>query len=315
VLPDELGRYGDAVPLLDRVLEYVEEHDLEGYVLSALGARARVRFERGEWAGALADADAVLERGGRRGVNAVLPLVVRGRVLSARGQDGARQELDDAAREAEPLGDVQYLAPVVEALSEHHLLEGDADRAAEEARRGLALATSVHGQPVVLGRLAHRLWRAGGEVPADLAIAAPFRALVDGDWAGAARLWSDLGAPYPRAEALAHGDRAAAVEALRVLDGLGAVRVAAEVRARMRRRGLVPVPRGPAAATRAHPAGLTAREVEVLGLLRGGATNTEIAGRLVLSVRTVDHHVSAILAKLGSSSRGEAVEHAGRLGI
>ena len=53
----------------------------------------------------------------------------------------------------------------------------------------------------------------------------------------------------------------------------------------------------------------------MLGLLAAGLSNTEIAARLVLSKRTVDIHVSAILRKLGASTRSEAVEHAARLGL
>jgi DNA-binding CsgD family transcriptional regulator len=73
---------------------------------------------------------------------------------------------------------------------------------------------------------------------------------------------------------------------------------------------------GPAAldcATGAH--GLTKRELEVLGLLSAGQTNREIAAGLVLSVRTVDRHVSNIYAKLGVSSRAAAASHAHRHGI
>jgi DNA-binding NarL/FixJ family response regulator len=72
----------------------------------------------------------------------------------------------------------------------------------------------------------------------------------------------------------------------------------------------VPTPRGRRATTKAHPAGLTAREAEVLEVLREGHTNAEIAERLFLSPRTVDHHVSSILAKLGVSSRAAAAEAA-----
>ena len=75
------------------------------------------------------------------------------------------------------------------------------------------------------------------------------------------------------------------------------------------------VPRGQAASTRENPAGLTQRQANVLALVEAGCSNAEIAERLVVSVRTVDHHVSAILGKLGVSSRQEVGAAARRLGV
>jgi DNA-binding NarL/FixJ family response regulator len=86
------------------------------------------------------------------------------------------------------------------------------------------------------------------------------------------------------------------------------------VRERLRAMG-ARVPRGPRAATRANPAGLTERQLAVLDLLREGMTNAEIADRLVVSVRTVDHHVAAVLSKLGVQSRREAAAAAQKLGV
>jgi DNA-binding NarL/FixJ family response regulator len=99
-----------------------------------------------------------------------------------------------------------------------------------------------------------------------------------------------------------------------VLDGLGAEPAVARVRERLRASG-APVPRGPRAQTRANPAGLTARQLAVLRLLREGKTNAEIAEELVLSVRTVDNHVAAVLSKLGVHSRREAAAAAQELGV
>jgi DNA-binding NarL/FixJ family response regulator len=62
--------------------------------------------------------------------------------------------------------------------------------------------------------------------------------------------------------------------------------------------------------TRRHPLGLTPRQEEVLSLLADVLTNAEIADRLVVSVRTVDHHVSTVLQKLGVSTRREAAKQA-----
>jgi DNA-binding CsgD family transcriptional regulator len=79
-------------------------------------------------------------------------------------------------------------------------------------------------------------------------------------------------------------------------------------------RGLT-VPRGPRPTSRANPAGLTAREIEVLQLLVDGLSYAEIAGRLILSEKTIGHHISAILRKLGEPTRARAVAAAVRLGI
>jgi DNA-binding NarL/FixJ family response regulator len=91
--------------------------------------------------------------------------------------------------------------------------------------------------------------------------------------------------------------------------------VAARVRARLRELGVTSPPRGRSISTRANPAGLTDRQLDVLGLLVEGLSNADIAARLVISIRTADHHVSAILGKLDVRSRGEAVAAARRLGL
>jgi DNA-binding NarL/FixJ family response regulator len=118
----------------------------------------------------------------------------------------------------------------------------------------------------------------------------------------AALAWYDSGT--------AHGLR----EAFRRFQALGAVAAADATRRQMRRLGVRPVPTGPRTATQTHPLGLTRREAEILGLLSAAHSNAEIAKQLVLSERTVEHHVSAVLAKLGVRSRSDATRKAARIG-
>jgi DNA-binding NarL/FixJ family response regulator len=131
--------------------------------------------------------------------------------------------------------------------------------------------------------------------------------------ASAAQAWRDIGCPYETALALADGDDDQVVlSAVEELERQGARPAARIVARRLRERG---VPRGPRPRTRENPAGLTARELEVLALLAEGLRNAQIAQRLVVSEKTVGHHVSAVLRKLDVRTRGEAGAKAVRLGL
>jgi DNA-binding CsgD family transcriptional regulator len=197
-------------------------------------------------------------------------------------------------------------APAAAARAEAAWLEGDRDAVAEATDGVLPLALErkwglLAGDLIVWRR------RAGldYELPAD--VAEPYALQLAGEWARAAERWRELGCPYEAALALADADEEAPLRrALDELERLGARPAADVVARRLRELGVRRLPRRPRRATAANPAGLTARELEVLGLLAGDLRNAEIAARLHISEHTVDHHVSAILTKLDVRSRREA---------
>jgi DNA-binding CsgD family transcriptional regulator len=166
------------------------------------------------------------------------------------------------------------------------------------------------------GEVLRYLRRAGEAVKPFPGCPPALAAGIIGDWATAAALWRQAGNPYEQALELTESpERAVALEGLRILDGLDAAATAALVRRRLQRRGIQGLPRGPRATTRANPGRLTDRQLDVLALLAEGRTNSEIAARLYVSRRTVDNHVAAVLARLGVSSRHEAVAAASGLGV
>jgi DNA-binding CsgD family transcriptional regulator len=199
------------------------------------------------------------------------------------------------------------------ARAEHDWLDSDLAGAAAAARGAYELAAERE-DPWARGELAYWLWRAGEPVATHEPLAEPYARAIAGDWRGAAAAWEALGFPYERAEALADADdESARVEALTAYDALGAVRAASHLRRRLRADGVRRIPRGPRPASRAGLGGLTPRETEVLDLIAQGATNAEIARTLMITPKTVDHHVSSVLGKLGVSSRREAAAAAARL--
>jgi DNA-binding CsgD family transcriptional regulator len=142
---------------------------------------------------------------------------------------------------------------------------------------------------------------------------------IDGDFAGGAAAWRELGCPYEEACALAFSDDPDLVHrATATFERLGAGPALTIARHRLRALGVRDLPaqrRGPRASTSANPAGLTRREAEVLALVSAGLRNAEIAERLYLTPKTVSHHLSAIYAKLGVATRTQAAQAATRLGI
>jgi DNA-binding CsgD family transcriptional regulator len=239
----------------------------------------------------------------------IAAMVVLARIRSRRRDPEVWPLLDEAHGLAAATGELQYTGLVAAARAEAHWLSGDSHLVADDVQEQFQLALALK-DPWYVGELGWWLWRAGElEEPPDGAIR-PFALQIAGDWEAAAAEWAEHGFPYEAAMALVDSphvkDLRSAVETFGRLGAVGAREFAGQ---RLRQLGAV-VPRGPRRSTRSHPAGLTTREVEVLDMVQSGLTDAEIAKVLFISTRTVNHHVSAILTKLGVGSRTEAAERA-----
>jgi len=287
-------------------LAYAAERDLDSLLPAWY---ARWLLLRGDWSKAAETARAILTRTPWPH-SRVISLEALGLVRARRGDPDAWNVLDEALSVGQRIGEVQRLAPVHAARAEAAWLAGHTDTLQTEARAGFALAESIR-DPWFLAEFGYWLWRLGElSSPPPLA-RGPFALQVTGDWA-AADEWRAAGCPYETAMACMEGDAAAVREALNVFERLGAKPAAELARRRLREFGVGSPPRGPRPSTRANPAGLTVREREILDLIAEGLHNAEIAERLTLSPRTVDHHVAAVLAKLGVRSRTQAAQYATR---
>jgi DNA-binding CsgD family transcriptional regulator/tetratricopeptide (TPR) repeat protein len=298
---------------LDQALSYCAERDLDASELHVIGWLALTRLDSGHWREATDAAEEVLRRALANPIPRVDALTALGRVRARRGDPEVQAPLDEALALAAPTGE-QRLARVAAARAEAAWLTRTGD-VAVETDRARSVAREI-GNPWEIGELACWRWRAGIDEQIPTRVAEPYALQMAGEWERAAQLWTLRSCPYEAALALADADDENALrQALAELQRMGATPAAAIVARRLRERGARGVRRGPRAQTQENPAGLTARELEVVALLAEGLPNAEIAERLVVSKKTVDHHVSAILRKLGVRTRGEAAAEASRLGL
>ena len=302
-----------AFEFLNEGIRYSQEHDLDTWGRYMRSWRSRAWLDIGRWDEAASEVDALLAHPGTA-PSRLTALVVLGLVRARRGDPGVWPPLDEAAVIAKESDELQRKAPVAAARLEAAWLAGDPEPEIGPARAALAEAEDVC-DVWATGGLAVVLRRVGRPEGRPRTAAGLFGVELAGSVVEAARRWDTMGYPYDAAMALAGSEQEAELLAAHErLTDLGAS-AAADMVARTLRDLGYRLPRGPRPATRANPAGLTARELEVLGLVGEGLRNREIAARLIVSTRTVDHHVSSILNKLGVQTRVEAIDVARAMGV
>lgn len=310
----EARLYDVALPTLDRAVVLDLKLDADATLTYARSWQARIAFEQGRWDDAVSIAELVDRTTDlREGIAHITALSALGRVRVRRGDPGGASLLERMAMVARG-HEVQHGWNAVCGLVEYHWLAGHTDGGAEELKHAYGRALDTDS-PWGRGELGFWMWRIGLiDGPPDNA-AGPFALQMAGDWEAAAGKWREFGCPYEVAMALADGPAEAQLEALDILDGLGARPLGDRIRNSLRSLGVDNLPPRPTERTLANPARLTDRQVEVLALIAEGYGNDEIADRLYISKKTVEHHVSAIYARLGVTTRAEAARAAHRLGV
>jgi DNA-binding CsgD family transcriptional regulator/tetratricopeptide (TPR) repeat protein len=292
---------------------FCDEHDVLASSRYLLAMKSWIELERGRWDDAAETASRVLSL--RCTLSCVQAGIVIALLRARRGDPDPWTPLAEAEPAVEGTGQLWWRWQLSAAKAEAAWLEDNPETIDDATEAAYRLAVKRRS-PWAIAELAWWRSRAGIQERVPDEAGGPFLLQLRGNWPEAARAWEATGCVYEHAVALTEvEDEACRRRGLEELNRLGARPAALIAARRLRARGVRGLPRGPRATTRSNPLGLTAREQEVLVLLAAGLSNGGVADRLVVSTRTVDHHVSAILRKLGVRTRGEAVARARELGL
>ncbi len=309
-----LKNYREAENFFDQGIRYCEERDLDAWSLYMLAWVARLKLETGHWKEACNIAEGLLKNEAQTPIIRIIVLVVVATIQMRRGEDDALGQLMEARKMASESMESQRILPVLSALLEYEWITGSAvldDKTLDVAKARIAGSETIFGNRefVFWLRKARKQNLTLKNIQDGYYIDNTESALT------AAAFWERNGSPYEEALALFEASDESKRKAIAIVQQLGATAVYERMKFEMRRSGIKKIPRGIRKATQSNPEFLTDRELDVLRLLQEGLHNKEIAARLFISAKTVDHHISAILYKLEVNSRTKAVHEAEKLGI
>ena len=307
--------YAPAVKHLEEGIQYCEDRDLNSWKAYMSSWLARVYLETGKWDEAFANADMLLKYENQPSIVRITALVIAALIKLRRGEDDVvLSYLREAKTKAFETMEVQRIQPVINALLEFEWLSGKELIESDELKKaGEVIEASKKGFEI--NEFSFWLFKARNKSLPAIEILELYQFQNKNAINKATAAWRHLGSPYEEALILFEGTSADKKEALEIMQKLGAVAVVNKMKHQMRNEGIKNIPRGIRKSTQSNPAHLTEREMDILQLLHEGMQNKEIADKLFISPKTVDHHISSILFKLDVNSRSKAAKEAVKLGI
>ena len=297
-------RFAQAERFCREGLHFDREHDLDSWTYYLMGLYAQLAAERGQFAQAQELAMEALTVPAQTAVMRWPPSVALGIARSRCGEADALALLEECLATALAVGEAQFILPTCRALAEGYWLRGQTDKARGIVTQGLTHAGKAD-DPWLTGQLV--VWgnRLGLSLQAGSPVAAIYQLEIDGHLLEASCQWAALGAPFEQAVCLMRCGGAHLQKAADLFAQQGAHLALDLTRAQARTQGVRGIKRGPYAAARDNGSGLTARELQIYKLVASGMSNVDISKRLNRSVRTIEHHASQVLAKLGVKSRAD----------
>jgi ATP/maltotriose-dependent transcriptional regulator MalT len=309
-----LKNYKEAEKFFEEGIRYSEERDLDAWSSYMMSWTARLKLETGYWKEACNIAETLLKNENQTPVIRIIVLVIAATIKMRTGEKDALRQLMDAKAMASQSMESQRILPVLSAILEYEWITGSMviDNELLDAVKAKVVGSDTvygNGEFVFWLKKARKQKLTVKKMEENYNADSPTSALK------AATFWERAGSPYQQAVVLFETNDENKRKAIAIVQRLGATAVYERMKFEMRRSGVKNIPRGIRKTTQSNPEFLTDRELDVLRLLQEGLHNKEIAARLFISAKTVDHHISAILYKLEVNSRTKAVHEAEKLGI
>ncbi|HTL06707.1 MAG TPA: LuxR C-terminal-related transcriptional regulator, partial [Chitinophagaceae bacterium] len=304
-----IKEYTIAQKAFEEGIQYSKDKDLDSFTNYMFSWNAKRLLEQGHWEEAYRAAEDIVSKGFQLPAASICAMDVLATIKMRRGDADALALLQQAKTKAFQAKDLQGIISSVISLLEYEWITGTQVLDKEAYQQSVAMVMQLHDFfdyndfTFWLGRARnHHL---------TLRPLHPAYQLQGANAAtNAARLWQQWGCPYEEALSIFETNEAGQRKAINLLQQLGAVAVCEKLKLRMRSAGIRKIPRGRRKTTLSNTAMLTSREMDLLPLMKEGLQNKEIASRLYISAKTVDHHISSILFKLDVNTRNKAVTEA-----